>query len=253
MQEFNAERFVRILVKLTLLQAWLVPDPPGGGPKRHAESIIGVNDLVNFRDDIQALSMDTATVTLDRLIGILSPKNPGNPTGAELAETILELERRVKDQLRGRAFLYLTPNERALFEAKQPPFGHEVAARFPLWSEDIEEASKCLALGRATAAVFHTMRVLESGVQELWRKLQVPAPMPKNWQNLLDQANKQIKTLDQQLPETRAYAESAAHLYHVKLAWRNEVMHPKQTYTLEEANSVFLSSRVFVRHLATIL
>jgi hypothetical protein len=45
-------------------------------------------------------------------------------------------------------------------------------------------------------------------------------------------------------------AELSAQLYVVKVAWRNEVMHPKQTYTAEEADNVFRSPRTFVRELA---
>jgi hypothetical protein len=41
--------------------------------------------------------------------------------------------------------------------------------------------------------------------------------------------------MDAKQLSTKAYAEAASHLYNVKVAWRNEVMHPKQTYTFEEA------------------
>ena len=41
---------------------------------------------------------------------------------------------------------------------------------------------------------------------------------------------------------TKKYAAISSNLYHVKLAWRNEVMHPKQTYTEEEALEVFAAS-----------
>ena len=39
----------------------------------------------------------------------------------------------------------------------------------------------------------------------------------------------------------------------MKLAWRNEVMHPKQTYTEEEALEVFAASKAFMRELASVV
>jgi hypothetical protein len=50
-----------------------------------------------------------------------------------------------------------------------------------------------------------------------------------------------------------AWSESHSHLYHVKQAWRNGTMHPKKTYTQEEAEAVFAAVRVFMRHLAKLL
>jgi len=36
----------------------------------------------------------------------------------------------------------------------------------------------------------------------------------------------------------------------VKIAWRNEVMHPKQNYTPEQAHEIYRNVRTFVRDLA---
>lgn len=72
----------------------------------------------------------------------------------------------------------------------------------------------------------------------------------KNWQNILDEVNKAIRALNQKAVETKAYAAASSHLYNVKLAWRNEVMHPKQTYTHEEAKKLHSAVDTFVRDLA---
>jgi hypothetical protein len=73
----------------------------------------------------------------------------------------------------------------------------------------------------------------------------------KIWQNILDEINKAIRAMDQKIAQTKAYAGIASHLYNVKIAWRNQVMHPKQTYTIEEARAIFTSAETFVRDLAT--
>ncbi len=54
-------------------------------------------------------------------------------------------------------------------------------------------------------------------------------------------------------PEPKKFAAISSHLYNVKLAWRNEVMHPKQTYTLEDAHKIFQSVDTFTRDLASVL
>ena len=97
------------------------------------------------------------------------------------------------------------------------------------------------------------MRVMEIGVQKFGTKIGVNLTSQKNWQNILDESNKAIKAMDQKATETKALAAAAAHLYNVKIGWRNEVMHPKQTYTADEARIVFGSVELFIRDLACLI
>jgi len=45
----------------------------------------------------------------------------------------------------------------------------------------------------------------------------------------------------------------SANLYAVKLAWRNEVMHPKQTYTEEEATGLATAVKTFVADILNVV
>jgi hypothetical protein len=45
----------------------------------------------------------------------------------------------------------------------------------------------------------------------------------------------------------------SSNLYNVKIAWRNEVMHPKQTYTPDEGKMVFIAVRGFMSDLADVI
>jgi hypothetical protein len=164
-----------------------------------------------------------------------------------------ELSGRLKDEMEARCFFSLAPDDVSFYEQKSPLFGSEVEQKFSQMSEDISEAGKCLALDRSTGAVFHLMRVMELGVQTLGDKLGVQLASEKNWQVILDGINKQIKALDQKAAQTKAYAAASSHLYNVKLAWRNEVMHPKQTYTRDEARKIFDAVDAFMRDLASML
>jgi hypothetical protein len=112
------------------------------------------------------------------------------------------------------------------------------------------EAGNCYATGRGTACVFHLMRIMEVGVQELGKSLGVATVNQKVWQNILDEVNKAIKGLDPKNPKTIELCQASANLYSVKLAWRNEVMHPKDIYTLEEAENLIRQVKIFMSHLA---
>ena len=94
---------------------------------------------------------------------------------------------------------------------------------------------------------------MEIALQKFGEALGVTLVNEKQWQNILDLVNKAIKAKDHRLPETKKMAEASAQLYAVKVAWRNEVMHPKQTYTKEEAENIFRNTKIFARELVDVL
>ena len=49
------------------------------------------------------------------------------------------------------------------------------------------------------------------------------------------------------------FSAAHAHLDSVRLAWRNDVMHPKESYSEEEAQQLLYSVRTFMQHLTEIL
>jgi hypothetical protein len=171
-----------------------------------------------------------------------------NTNLADFMTILGELGNRIEEELASKVYLEIK-SDRDLYE-NNVLFGVDVEARFAGASEDISEAGKCLALGRFTASVFHLMRVMEIGVQEFADALGVPLAKDKVWQVLLDQINTKIKAMSTKDPATPLMASVAAHLYTVKVAWRNEVMHPKATYTEEEAKRIFEAMRSYMQELA---
>jgi hypothetical protein len=49
------------------------------------------------------------------------------------------------------------------------------------------------------------------------------------------------------------FSQAHAHLFHAKNAWRNEVMHPKATYTDAEAEELLSAVKTFMNNLASLL
>ena len=174
-----------------------------------------------------------------------------------LRRDILSLRLRIQDDLKQEFFFHLSPADVPLYGAAQP-FGELVARKFPKAIEDISEAAKCLALQRPTAAVFHLMRVMELALRALAVKLEVSGidPDAENWNKITDHVNKAItalpgKSAADQKRKAR-FGAVCAHLNSVRIAWRNEVMHPKQSYTREEAHAIFAAVRAFMIDLAAL-
>lgn len=158
----------------------------------------------------------------------------------------------IHSELEQRIFLTLDAKAAEFYDQKEL-FGKEVIGKFPTIQFDMTEAGNCLATGRGTACVFHLMRIMEVGVQQFGSKVGVPLAAEKNWQNILDEINKAIRTLPPKDAGTIAMCHAAANLYSVKLAWRNEVMHPNDTYTLEEADNLIRQVKLFMGQLSSIV
>ena len=81
-------------------------------------------------------------------------------TGAQaMAERLVELQSRLEDELETKLFFVLPHEKRVFFDSPAKGW-EEVIARFPDAITDVEEMSKCFALSRYPAAVFHSVKML---------------------------------------------------------------------------------------------
>jgi hypothetical protein len=156
--------------------------------------------------------------------------------------------------------LVLQPDERAKFAPYAPLFGQEVADSFPTEvAFDIDEAGKCLALGRPVAAVFHLMRVMESGLRAVARCLQIPDPVKpgeRNWGFILKLVragiNAKWPTVEDRMEGSgQDFDGLYASLDAVKNPWRNASLHVDRKYTDDEAEHIFVAVRGFMKRLAS--
>jgi HEPN domain-containing protein len=154
-------------------------------------------------------------------------------------------------EMGARSVFALSSENASLVNDPGPLFGQAVADAFPLAAEDISEAGKCLGLGRHTAAVFHLMRSMEVAVQALASALGV-VNIERAWGVLLSDMRTAIEALPKGARRVQ-FSEAASNLYHVKEAWRNDTMHPKKTYTEEEATAVYRAVQSFMTHLALLV
>ena len=175
-------------------------------------------------------------------------------------DTLLgDLVAAIGQTLQRRTFLALTPSEGKIFLEGHRRFGKAVTDNLPSAIFDLDESSKCRALGRHTAGVFHLMRALEIGLRVLGTTLNDPGLDPmKNpsWERILGRCDNELKKPHNKRSvewqqDSQFFSEATANLRAVKDAWRNPTVHVEKTYTEEEALGVYRATKTFLRHLAT--
>jgi len=179
-------------------------------------------------------------------------------TWRKMEAAVSELAKRIQAEMVAHIFLYVN-REQARFY-KNPLDGWEtVVAAFPQTAFDIEEASKCVAVQRNTAAVFHLMHVHGAGITALGKSLNEPtldASHNLTWDNVLSRCVKELgEKFSGKSPEWQTdkqfFASATANLLAVKDAWRNPNAHEVgNKYTDEETLDIYNASKTFMRQLA---
>ena len=246
--EFKAKPFIDaqdILVQMSLLMHSEdnrffpnVHDIHKNDLRRH------VGFLINQFDD---LHLSLCKKAAERLLLMLDRTS----STRELVSYIDDLRRRLIDQMEIVFCLFLDEGDKKLYDCSSTIFGDEVNCSFPMLLEDISEASKCLALHRYTACVFHLMRAMEGSVQALSAKLGIQNTS-REWGKLLADIKPIIESMKPG-DMRNAWSETFSLLYHVKQSWRNDTMHPKQTYTEDEARAIFSAVNAFMKSLASLV
>lgn len=159
-----------------------------------------------------------------------------------------------KDSTKARTSLVLSPKASKLYTAREP-FGPEVFSKFNEAARDIEEASKCLALERNTAAVFHLMLGMER-VLRLMAVRMGAEPFNKKgawekWSVIVGRMKEAIPK--QPLAEQEAWTDAHNFLWSVGHAWRNDTMHPADAYTDAEADELYGTVRILMQRLTLLM
>jgi hypothetical protein len=157
-------------------------------------------------------------------------------------------------------FLAFIPTEKLIYFEQDELFGEAVNKAFPSAKNEIKDAGNCLAADLNTAAIFHLMRVAETGLRALARRLDVKIKkMPleyADWGKIIPEIEEKIKL---KKPKSRGKKQSETlEFYHgaigefnaFKDVWRNNVMHARGSYDEKEAIRVFNHVRGFMQRLA---
>jgi hypothetical protein len=171
-----------------------------------------------------------------------------------------EISSTLRRELSLKTVLVLQPQEALYYAPKRPLFGQDFANKFKTdGAFELDEAAKCLALGRPTAAAFHLMRIMEVGIRALARSLQIPdpvKPVERNWAVILKAVCAGIEakwpTAASRISgDGSLFEDLHASLDAVKNPWRNATMHVEKKYTGDEAIHIFHAVSGFMMKLSS--
>jgi len=259
MLQFRAAGFVQLVNFISTIQMGMhiheqqksnVENPFKGftSDAFHADA----NRLAAHLDEI---GLNLSKISLLRLLEQLRCEPFDGKAALRQAEAFIG---RVVDELQSSFLLSLSANEASLFEPKEPIFGNDVDIKFPSASYEIEQGTKCYALGFSTATVFHMMRVMEIAIRATARCLGIPDPLKpaeRNWGNVLrkikDGYETKWSTASRMTGDGRFFEELYAFLEAVRNPWRNATMHIEKKYTPEEAKHIMDAVGSFMKKLAS--
>jgi hypothetical protein len=133
--------------------------------KNAAELLPSLNPL-SGELDVMGARMTAASVR--RLEHALKNKKC---TYATLIQYTADIDTRLGDEL-NLVYLYaLEEHKIKYFAPAQVLYDQDVIDKFPLAITEIEDAGKCLSFLQGTASVFHSMRIMESGLKVLGHSL----------------------------------------------------------------------------------
>ncbi len=167
-----------------------------------------------------------------------------------------ELENRLIDEMKSRKFFSIEPGKQPLLNGENL-LGAEVTKAFPSATIDIEEAGKCLAFERWTAAVFHLSRVAEIATVQIGKRV--------GYESHKEGFGEVLRYMDAQLEKVRKDYKNASPLFKgdieflaavtvqmhaVNQAWRQRVAHLDKKYTEEEALRIWSATKGLMEQMA---
>lgn len=266
MQKFDAATFHEIVTNMARALRWLEMQKETNPEWAHS-GIYG--PVMDDPTDIEVLNERAqklkplleqigAGVTLAEVQRHLDELKKGWTNQDHLRLCYERIVDRLTDELRLIHLYGLDAAKVKYFEPKEPLFGIGFQTTFPSAAYELDEAGKCLALDRSTAAVFHLMRMMEIGLRAMSACLALPPPTKagdRNWGTMLRAINSAIEAKTKSgawSGDDRAiFAELYASVEAVRIAWRNATMHVENKYTADEAEHIFIAVRGFMKKLAS--
>ena len=247
MLRFHAEHFVTLIRLLGMIQQI--------AKNSDRETELAARHLALARDHFKDIKSECATLELTycslHIDRFLRATENGHLTNGELHTKSDELANRVRDELQSNVFMHLPKEKARFFTESRNIFGQGTLEMFPSIIVEVEEAGKCYAAGRNTAAVFHLMRIMEAGLKCAAAELSIPTETNPSWHSILKKFDEAIQAKHVHDDWTDFYNGLRARLYAVKDAWRNPTMHIDQNYGEEEALDIYNNVTSFMRHLST--
>ena len=151
----------------------------------------------------------------------------------------------------------LSQADKERYECITPVFGVTVERAFPAALPHLDEASKCYALERYTAGIFHLMCAIQTPLNFLGKKFHVNKSATwSNWEPVMRDIEAAINTLPQKNARQRAkrecYKQVIEPLWIIKDARRNPTMHGRgrANCSSDEARQIWTGVEAFFQRVA---
>lgn len=206
--------------------------------------------------DMERLGLRTSATHAQKLIDIITRKDPTT----DVHGVITMLRTALHTELDTTLFLHVQSSDARYYREPRHDWD-AVIARFGDTVSDVEEANRCLALGRYAAAVFHSTQVIEMGLIELGQFISIPDPKSgftavcNELKRILDKKYDALSDFER---SNRSFFEQVyATAEALKNAWRNKISHAQgklhvmtADFSPQVAQEILYASRAFMRRLA---
>jgi hypothetical protein len=224
-----------------------------------AETIaeITLRTAKDLQSSLLILGTKVTCNAVDRLLRALAER-PLKITYSRLYRSLDQIDTCLKDELPLVTTFVIESEKTKYYEPAEPLFGNDFESKYAISGVyEIDEAAKCMALSRDTAAVFHLMRCMEIGIRTVAKCLGIPDPIgsDRNWWKILEKIKDamDVKTRSRtwHLKDRELFESTYGSLDAVRIAWRNTTMHVENKYSAEEAEHIFIAVRGFMKQLAS--
>lgn len=248
MERFIASDLVPVFVSMTQLAQIASTDPTNGlaEPKLLTRAVKILGGAITV---CQAMELEQSEAMAGRLIEQFA----GKTRRAEIQHCFHQLMRLMESEMDTQLF-FVVQREDAKRFGQEKPFGDEVHDSFQSGRRDAIEAGNCVAVGRYSASVHHSMLALEPGLRALAAYFGLSLPR-QTWASVIEKIEARIDaemkrrnpgtTLDLQFA-----SEAATQFSYIREAWRNHSAHGRAEYDREQALSILEHTKTMMKALA---
>lgn len=215
---FYAERYINIIKDLVDVETMMRREETRGELSDQLKKAIQINIEV-ARHGFEDIGLQVCVKHADELLLALS-------IGMLRAHNIEALHENMRREISCQFLVGIAPERKAAF-CESLKGWEDVIKAFPSATDDVEEMNKCFALCRYSAAVFHSLLVVEHGLITFGKKIGATDHKEgwdatcKKLQSIVDAGHSQNTTgIDFSFLE-----QVNACIQAMKFAWRNKVNH----------------------------